>query len=170
MFAYFSSGAAGLPMQYPLDHSANTRFSRRGVNLVATDPLVEADMNVPSAVAAVGLALLAVFSPTTRAEDSGLVQGIYFEAAPGVLSTTAVLNARADARRWADVELAPDASGAERRVLVEIPPGLEARVGDRVGVELNVRPRSALLRRDAPVQRVGRVTNVQPSILAGIRG
>jgi len=129
-------------------------------------------MNIPFAVAAVALAALSLFTSHARADETpGVVQGIYFESAPGVLSSKPMLGGRPDARRWADVELSVPGAGEPKRVLVEIPRDIAPRVGDRVGLELGGGPKLALTRRDnAPVERVGRITTVKPAILAGVRG
>jgi len=101
-------------------------------------------------LAACLLALLAL--PAAHAEDaSGLVRAVYFESARGVLVDASMLH-KPGAVRWVDVELAD-----QRRILVQVPPQLEAAVGDYVGVQLGD-PKSAAL---ASVLTVNRVTEVR---------
>ena len=103
-------------------------------------------------------ALLLGAAAAARADDTGRVRAFYYEAAPGVLVDASM--ARPGAARWADVELE---SGApeRRRVLVRVPPRIEANVGDFVGVQLADR-----YAEDIPLQRISRITEVRSAAVA----
>jgi hypothetical protein len=108
-------------------------------------------------LAACLLILLAV--PAAHAEDvTGLVRGIYYEAARGVLVDASMMR-RPSATRWVDVELAD-----KSRHLVQMPAQLNAGIGDLVAVHLGEPKATAL----ASVLTVNRVTEVRgQSRLAG---
>lgn len=94
---------------------------------------------------------LLVWLPARADEVTGHVRAIYYQAAGGVLLAPNLLR-RPSAPRWADVEL-DDRSHA----LVEIPPGLDARVGDVVAVQLAT-PKSIV---SGEPMRVSRVTEIK---------
>src|SRR5258705_2600052 len=73
--------------------------------------------------------LFLFLSPANAEEAIGRVRTVYYEAARGVL-VDAKMARRASAIRWADVEV------QGRMVLVQMPSGLEAGVGDLVAVRL----------------------------------
>lgn len=75
--------------------------------------------------------VLAMFlSPVNAEELVARVRAVYYEAAGGVLVEPRMAR-RASSARWVDVEL-EDRS----RALVQLPSGLEAKVGDVVAVRL----------------------------------
>jgi hypothetical protein len=103
-------------------------------------------------------ALLLGGATAVRADESGRVRAFYYEAAPGVLVDASM--ARPGAARWADVELESSVSD-RRRVLVRVPPQLDANVGDYVGVQLASRHAENI-----PLQRISRITEVRSAALA----
>jgi hypothetical protein len=79
------------------------------------------------------LAGLAFFLLTTTAfagDASGIVRGVYYEAARGVMVDASMLR-RPGAVRWVDVELADG-----QRVMAQLPAQLEAKLGNGVTVQL----------------------------------
>ena len=98
------------------------------------------------------LALAMLASPAIAEEVTARVRTIYYEAAGGVLVEPSMLR-RPGAIRWVDVELAD-----RSRALVQLPLGLEPRLGDLVAVRLAA-PKS-LIAAAEPI-RVGRVTEVK---------
>ena len=70
-------------------------------------------------------ASIMLWANPSRAEDAtGRVRGVFHEAARGVVVDDSMLRKPA-AARWADVEL-----DGGQRVLVQVPRGIDARVGD----------------------------------------
>jgi len=100
---------------------------------------------------ALGAFLLAAL-PARGEEVTARVRAIYYEAAGGVLVEPRMLR-RPSALRWVDVELVD-----RSRALVQLPSGLEPKVGDVVAVRLAA-PKS-LIAVAEPI-RVGRVTEVK---------
>ena len=91
--------------------------------------------------------LLFLFASALHAaETSGRVRALYYEAARGVLVEARMLHG-AGATRWADVE----ADG--RRLLVRVPAGMSAAVGDVVAVRL-ADPKSSQLAQILPALAV----------------
>src|ERR1700741_1767079 len=76
-----------------------------------------------------GLALL-LLAATAFAGESGIIRGVYYETARGVMVDSRMLR-RPGAVRWVDVELADG-----RRAMAQLPARLEAKVGDEVTVQL----------------------------------
>jgi plastocyanin len=77
-----------------------------------------------------GLALFLLAAAAFAADTGGIVHGVYYEAARGVMADARMLR-RPGARRWVDVELA-----GGRRAMAQLPAHLEAKVGDEVTVQL----------------------------------
>jgi hypothetical protein len=103
---------------------------------------------------ALGFILLAclLVSLSARADEvTARVRAIYYQAAGGVLVEPSLLR-RPGAARWADIELAD-----RRRALVQLPAGMEARIGDVVAVQLAT-PKSI---DTAEPMRVSRVTEIK---------
>ena len=100
------------------------------------------------------LALLVfAFASCVQAEEAtGRVRAIYYEAARGVL-VEARLVRQSSAIRWADVEL------PGRRVLVQMPAGMNAAVGDAVAVRLG-EPKSSQLAQILPGVTVARAVGI----------
>jgi len=98
------------------------------------------------------LALTMFLSPVSAEELVARVRAIYYEAAGGVLVEPKMAR-RASSARWVDVELEDG-----NRALVQLPSGLQPRVGDLVGVRLAA-PKS--LAAVAEPIRVSRVTEVK---------
>src|SRR5262249_53909646 len=87
-----------------------------------------------------------------HAEDaSGRVKAVYYETARGVMVDGSMLRP-AGATSWVDVEL-----DDQRRVLVQVPRHLRARVGDVVAVQLG-EPKSVAL---ASLTTINRVTEIR---------
>src|SRR5262245_39026955 len=81
-----------------------------------------------------GVLSLSALSTNALAVDAiGRVRGVYIQETRGVLAEYKGARVDADLKRWVDVELE---SAAGKRVLAEVPVGVPARAGDRVGVEL----------------------------------
>jgi hypothetical protein len=96
-------------------------------------------------------------APASAHDDAtGRVRGIYYEAARGVLIDASMLR-KASAARWADVEL-----DAGQRVLVQLPRGIDAGVGDLVSLHLGD-GKWTQLAADVAVLRNSRITQVLPS-------
>jgi hypothetical protein len=74
--------------------------------------------------------VLFLLAAAASADSGGIVQGVYYEAARGVMVDARMLR-RAHAVRWVDVELADG-----RRAMAQLPPHLDAKVGDEVMVQL----------------------------------
>jgi hypothetical protein len=107
-------------------------------------------------LACASLSLAAWAAPTSAEETTGRVRGIYYEAARGVVLDAGMLR-KASAARWADIEL-----DAGQRVLVQLPRGIDAGVGDLVALHLGDGKRTALAA-DVAVLRESRITQVLPS-------
>ena len=114
-----------------------------------------------TALALICFGLFLFLSPANAAETIGRVRTVYHEAARGVL-VDAKLARRASAIRWADVEV------QGRMMLVQIPAGLNAGVGDLVAVRL-AEPKSNQLAQILPQVAVSRALEVNPPQLAGPR-
>jgi hypothetical protein len=99
-----------------------------------------------------GLAFLLFAAAAFAGDTGGIVQGVYFEAARGVMVDARMLR-RPGAVRWVDVELANG-----RRALAQLPAHLEAKVGDEVIVQLGD-PKNAQV---ASVLNTDRVIAVGP--------
>src|SRR3954464_30423 len=113
-------------------------------------------------VCSLALAFLGLMAGGAQAQDAmGRVRGVYVEAARGVLVERST--PRPGAARWADVELDSSVAPERRRVLVQMPPEMQAKIGDLVGVELATRRAEAI-----PMQRLSRITEVRSSALAGL--
>jgi hypothetical protein len=97
---------------------------------------------------AIAILLLLFASSVQGAETTGRVRALYYEAARGVLVEAKMLHG-AGATRWADVE----AEG--RRLLVRVPAGMSAAVGDLVAVRL-ADPKSSQLAQILPAVAVNR--------------
>jgi len=108
--------------------------------------------SVRTALAFLGFGLFLFLSPANAQEATGRVRTIYYEAAHGVL-VDARLSHRASAIRWADVEL------PGRRVLVQMPAGMNAAVGDAVAVRL-AEPKSSQLAQILPGVTVARAVGI----------
>jgi hypothetical protein len=103
--------------------------------------------------------LFLFLSPANAQEATGRVRAIYYEAARGVL-VDARMSHRPSAIRWADVEL------QGRSVLVQMPSGLSAGVGDLVAVRLAA-PKSNQLAQILPQVAVSRALEINPPQFAG---
>jgi hypothetical protein len=77
-----------------------------------------------------GLALFLLAATAFGGDTSGIVRGVYYEAARGVMVDAHMLR-RPGAVRWVDVELADG-----RRAMAQLPARLEAKVGDEVTVQV----------------------------------
>ncbi len=97
------------------------------------------------------LACLLISLPAQADEVAARVRAIYYQAAGGVLLEPSLLR-RPGGARWADVELAD-----RSRVLVQLPAGMEARIGDVVAIQLAT-PKSIVT---AEPMRVSRVTEIK---------
>jgi hypothetical protein len=103
--------------------------------------------------------LFLFLSPANAEEAIGRVRTVYYEAARGVL-VDAKMARRASAIRWVDVEV------RGRMVLVQMPAGLEAGVGDLLAVRL-AEPKSNQLAQILPQVAVSRALEVNPPQFAG---
>jgi hypothetical protein len=103
--------------------------------------------------------LFLFLSPANAEEAIGRVRTVYYEATRGVL-VDAKMTRRASAIRWVDVEV------RGRMVLVQMPAGLEAGVGDLVAVRL-AEPKSNQLAQILPQVAVSRALEVNPPQFAG---
>ena len=112
-----------------------------------------------TALAFFGFGLFLFLSPANAEDATGRVRAIYYEAARGVL-VEAKLSHRTAAIRWADVEL------QGRNVLVQMPSGLNAGVGDVVAVRL-AEPSSSQLAHVLPQVAVSRALEINPPQFAG---
>lgn len=108
------------------------------------------------------LFLTALLFPAAAAaeEAMGRVRGIYYEAARGVL-VDAKMNRRAAAPRWADVELEGEHAPERKRQLVQLPPEMNASVGDLVALRLG-EPKSTQLAEVLPATAANRALAVTP--------
>lgn len=102
------------------------------------------------------LSLAAWAAPCLAEEATGRVRGMYVEATRGVVVDASMLR-KTSAPRWADVEL-----DGGRRVLVQLPSGVDASVGDLVSLHLGD-GKWTQLAADLAVLRNSRVTQVLPS-------
>jgi hypothetical protein len=102
--------------------------------------------------------VLLLLAATAVADTGGVVQGVYYEAARGVMVDARMLR-RAGAVRWVDVQLADG-----RRAMAQLPADLEAKVGDEVTVQFG-EPKSI---RIASVLNVDRVMAVRSESSAGV--
>lgn len=102
--------------------------------------------------------VLLLLAATALADSGGVVQGVYYEAARGVMVDARMLR-RPGAVRWVDVELADG-----RRAMAQLPADLEAKVGDEVMVQFG-EPKSI---RVASVLNVDRVMAVRSESSAGV--
>ena len=102
------------------------------------------------------LSLAAWTAPCLAEEATGRVRGMYFEAARGVVVDESMLR-KTSAARWADVEL-----DGGRRVLVQLPRGIDAGVGDLVSLHLGD-AKWTQLAAEVAVLRNSRITQVLPS-------
>lgn len=112
-----------------------------------------------TALAFLCFGLFLFLSPANAQEALGRVRAIYYEAARGVL-VDARMSHRSSAIRWADVEL------QGRSVLVQMPSGLSAGVGDVVAVRLAA-PKSSQLAQILPQVAVSRALEINPRQFAG---
>jgi hypothetical protein len=112
-----------------------------------------------TALAFVCFGLFLFLSPANAAETIGRVRTVYYEAARGVL-VDAKMTRRASVIRWVDVEV------QGRMVLVQMPAGLNAGVGDLVAVRL-AEPKSNQLAQILPQVAVSRALEVNPPQFAG---
>jgi hypothetical protein len=101
------------------------------------------------------LSLAAWVAPCVAEEATGRVRGMYYEAARGVVVDVGMLR-KASAARWADVELEDG-----QRVLVQLPRGIDAEVGDRVSLHLGD-GKWTQLAAEVSVLRNSRITQVLP--------
>jgi len=76
------------------------------------------------------LALFLLAATASAGDAAGVVHGVYYEAARGVMVEARMLR-RPGAVRWVDVELADG-----RRAMAKLPAHLDARAGDEVTVQL----------------------------------
>jgi hypothetical protein len=97
------------------------------------------------------LACLLVSLAAQADEVTARVRAVYYQAAGGVLLEPSLLR-RPGGARWVDVELAD-----RSRALVQLPAGMEARIGDVVAVQLAT-PKSIAT---AEPMRVSRVTGIR---------
>src|SRR5688572_31540029 len=102
------------------------------------------------------LSLAAWAAPCLAEEATGRVRGMYYEAARGVVVDASMLR-KISAARWADVEL-----DGGQRVLVQLPRGIDAGVGDLVSLHLGD-GKWTQLAADVAVLRNSRITQVLPS-------
>lgn len=105
-----------------------------------------------TALSLVSVVCLLAALPAYGEEVTARVRALYYEAAGGVLVEPKMLR-RPSALRWVDVELVD-----RSRALVQLPSGLDPKVGDVVAVRLAA-PKS-LIATAEPI-RVGRVTDVK---------
>lgn len=98
------------------------------------------------------LALLLAFLPARAEEATGRIRAVYYQAGGSVLVDPKMLR-RPSAVRWVDVELEN-----KQRALVQLPAGMEAKVGDIVSVQVAA-PKSIQLSQGEPI-RVSRVIAV----------
>ena len=102
-------------------------------------------------------ALAAAFA--ARAEEvSGRVEGVYYEAAPGVFAAASGREARG--RRWVDVDL------GGRKVLARLPDDMRVAPGDRIAVRVGA-PKSNQLAHVLPTTTVSRVRHPDPNASIG---
>ena len=94
------------------------------------------------------LALAALVLPARAEETVGRVRAVYYEAARGVL-VEAGMGHPTSAIRWADVET------SSRRLLVQIPAGMQAAPGELVAVRL-ADPKTSALAQALPAMAVNR--------------
>ena len=102
------------------------------------------------------LSLAAWSAPSSADQAAGRVRGMYYEAARGVVVDASMLR-KPSAARWADVEL-----DGGQRVLVQLPRGMDAGVGDLVSLHLGD-GKWTQLAADVTVLRNSRITQILPS-------
>lgn len=108
------------------------------------------------------LALAALASGQAAGQQvSGRVQGVYFQAAPGVLVDSSMLHAPS-ARRWADVEVQQSGPRPAGRDLVEVPAGTTLGPGDTIAYRPG-EPKSTELAETLPLIASGRELSVSPA-------
>jgi hypothetical protein len=100
------------------------------------------------------LVLLLLLFPVYAEEATGEVRAVYYQAGSSVLVDASMLR-RPSAARWVDIELRN-----KQRALVQLPAGMQAKVGDIVAVHLAA-PKSIQIAQGQPV-RVSRVIAVYP--------
>lgn len=105
-------------------------------------------------LAALLVACLHLPSSALADEALGRVRAVYYETARGVLVEARV--ARPGAIRWADVAVGTGS------VLVQLPPGMEARVGDVVALRPG-EPKSSELARVLPTSVASRALAAEQS-------
>lgn len=103
------------------------------------------------------LALAAAF-PAGAQEMPGRVDGVYYEAAPGVL--VAARGHEGRARRWVDVDV------GGRKVLARVPDDMRVARGDRIAVRVGA-PKSSQLAYVLPTTTVSRAFEPDPSASTG---
>ncbi len=105
------------------------------------------------------LGLLGAAFPAGAEEAFGRVDGLYYQAAPGVL-VAARLQGNPGAARWADVDL------GGRKVLVRVPDDMRVAAGDRIAVRLGA-PKSNQLATILPTTTVSRALGPDPNASIG---
>jgi hypothetical protein len=104
--------------------------------------------------------VLLLLATTALADSGGIVQGVYYEAARGVMVDARMLR-RPGAVRWVDVQLADG-----RRAMAQLPANLDAKVGDEVMVQLG-EPKSIRIASVLNADRVIAVDSEPPSAGVG---
>jgi hypothetical protein len=107
-----------------------------------------------------GLAFFLLAATAFAGDTGGIVQGVYYEAARGVMVDARMLR-RPGAPRWVDVELADG-----RRAMAQLPAHLEAKVGDEVTVQLGD-PKTTVIASVLSADRVIAVGTEPPSAGVG---
>jgi hypothetical protein len=110
------------------------------------------------AVLAIALACAAL--PAQAEEAFGRVDGVYYQAAPGVL-VAAKLQRGSSGARWADVDL-----GGGRRVLARIPDDQQVSPGQRIAVRVGD-AKSSQLAQVLPTTAVSRAVGPDPNASIG---
>jgi hypothetical protein len=105
------------------------------------------------------LAALAAAFPAGAEETVGRVEGIYYQAAPGVL-VAARMQRDAHGARWADVDV------GGRKVLARVPDGMSVAAGDRIALRLGD-PKSSQLAAILPTTTVSRAVAPDPNASIG---
>ena len=109
---------------------------------------------------AVAFILLVAARPVSAEEAFGRVDGVYYQAAPGVL-VAARLQRGPSGARWADVDL-----GDGRRVLARVPDDQQVAPGQRIAVRLGD-AKSSQLAQLLPTTAVSRAVGPDPNASIG---
>lgn len=109
---------------------------------------------------AVAFILLVAARPASAEDAFGRVDGVYYQAAPGVL-VAAKLQRGSSVARWADVDL-----GSGRRVLARIPDDQQVSAGQRIFVRVGD-AKSSQLAQVLPTTAVSRAVGPDPNASIG---